>query len=159
MGCFRWQSESTMMVTVEGEAQPIREHLSHSFGGWVSIYYIQGSRQVEEGPRQMLPCHCKRIGDPPNIHKTVAGAGGKAREHLLHWWAEGRAGKQVGSRVGTQLQLGRRAASSLLLGPDTKDTPRRGARFLGHKIKVDVQRKQKDIWYKKLLKQHSPPSQ
>ena len=54
-----------------------------------------------------------------------------------------RAGKQVGSRVGTQLQLGRRAASSLLLGPDTKDTPRRGARFLGHKIKVHVQRENK----------------
>ena len=31
----------------------------------------------------------------------------------------------------------------LLLGPGTKDTPRRGARFLGHKIKVDVQRENK----------------
>ena len=31
----------------------------------------------------------------------------------------------------------------LLLGPGTKDTPRRGARFLGHKIKVHVQRENK----------------
>ena len=48
----------------------------------------------------------------------------------------------------------------LLLGPHTKDTPRRGARFLGHKIKVDVLREKQvehpEIWYKRLFRQNPP---
>ena len=52
----------------------------------------------------------------------------------------GGAGCRQAGRQSRRNPVAARPARCLLLAParrDTKDTPRRGARFLGHKIKVD----------------------